>query len=113
MPKEEGKKAKCIFNEKYPNPLIVIKTDGGYGYDTTDLACIKYRIQTLKGDRLIYITDSGQREHFEMVFDAAKLMGWSTTQNIKHVGFGLVLGEDKKKFSTRSGESVKLMDLLN
>ena len=61
MPKVAGKKAKCIFIEKYPNPLIIVKRDGGYNYDTTDMACIKYRIQNLKGDRLLYITDSGQR----------------------------------------------------
>lgn len=61
MPKIEGRKAKCIFIEKYPAPLIVVKTDGGYNYDTTDLACIKYRLLTLKADRIIYVTDSGQR----------------------------------------------------
>lgn len=55
------RKAKCIFVEKFPNPLIVVKSDGGYNYDTTDLACIKHRLATLKADRVVYITDAGQR----------------------------------------------------
>lgn len=61
---QEGKKAKCVFLEGFPNPLIVVKSDGGYNYDSTDVAAIKYRLHELKGDRLIYITDSGQLPHF-------------------------------------------------
>jgi arginyl-tRNA synthetase len=64
LPGNEGRKAKCIFIEKYQIPLIVVKSDGGYNYDSTDLAAIQYRIQQVKADRIIYITDSGQREHF-------------------------------------------------
>ena len=60
----------------------MVKSDGGYNYDTTDLACIQYRLQTLKADRVIYITDAGQREHFEMVWAAARKAGWLTTQRI-------------------------------
>lgn len=92
---------------------MVVKSDGGYGYDTTDLACAKYRIFDLKVDRSVYVTDLGQREHFEMIFAAAKKIGWLTHQRFDHMGFGVVLGEDKKKFSTRKGKSVKLMDLIN
>lgn len=88
----DGRKAKCIFIEKYPIPLMVVKSDGGYNYDTTDLACIKYRLQTLKADRIVYITDLGQREHFEMVIAAAKKAGWLTNQRAEHMGFGVVLG---------------------
>jgi arginyl-tRNA synthetase len=60
----DGKTAKCIFIEKYKFPLIVVKADGGYNYDTTDLAAIQHRLITLKADRIIYVTDLGQREHF-------------------------------------------------
>ena len=76
---------------------MVVKSDGGYGYDTTDLACAKYRIFDLKVDRSVYVTDLGQREHFEMIFAAAKKIGWLTHQRFDHMGFGVVLGEDKKK----------------
>jgi len=77
------------------------------------MACIQYRLHTLHADRIIYITDLGQREHFEMIFAAAKKAGWLTTQRVDHMGFGVVLGENKKKFSTRKGVSVKLLDLIN
>lgn len=61
---KDGRKAKCIFIEKYPVPLMVVKSDGGYNYDTTDMAAIKYRLQTLKAQRIVIVTDLGQREHF-------------------------------------------------
>ncbi len=113
MGNTEGRKAKCIFIEKYQIPLIVVKSDGGYNYDSTDLAAIQYRLHTVKADRIIYITDSGQREHFEMVIAAAKKAGWLSTQRCEHMGFGVILGEDGKKFKTRAGKTVKLLDLLN
>ena len=69
------RKAKCIFIEKYPIPLIVVKSDGGFNYDTTDLAAIQHRLLTLKADRIVYVTDLGQREHFEMVFAVARKTG--------------------------------------
>ncbi len=93
--------------------MIVVKSDGGYNYDTTDLACIKHRLKTLHADRVIYITDAGQREHFEMIIATAKKAGWQTNQRCEHMGFGVVLGEDGKKFSTRKGVAVKLLDLIN
>lgn len=110
---EQKGKAKCVFVEKYPIPLMIVKSDGGYGYDSTDITAIKYRLHELKGDRLIYITDSGQFPHFDMIFLAARKAGWITDQTVEHMGFGVVLGADGKKFSARKGESVKLMDLLN
>lgn len=113
LPGTEGRKAKCIFIEKYAIPLIAVKSDGGYNYDSTDLAAINYRLHTVKADRIIYITDSGQREHFEMIIAAAKKAGWLTTQRCDHMGFGVILGEDGKKFKTRAGKSVRLLDLLN
>jgi len=93
--------------------LIVVKSDGGYNYDTTDLACIKHRLTTLKANRVVYITDAGQREHFEMIIATARKAGWLANQRCEHMGFGVVLGEDGKKFSTRKGEAIKLLDLLN
>jgi len=95
-------------------PLMAVKSDGGFGYDSTDLAAVKYRIKDMKSNRVIYVTDAGQSEHFEMIFIAAKKAGWCTEETrLDHVPFGLVLGDDKKKFKTRSGEVTKLVDLLD
>jgi arginyl-tRNA synthetase len=112
--------AKCIFLEGFKNregeplPLMIQKSDGGYNYDTTDLAAIRHRIVDEKGDRLIYVTDLGQATHFKMIFDAAIKAGYLDPKKVRtdHVGFGMVLGQDGKKFRTRSGETEKLMDLL-
>lgn len=112
--------AKCIFLEGFQNregeklPLIVQKSDGGYNYDTTDMAAIRHRIQDEKGDRLIYVTDNGQSTHFQMIFKAAELAGYIDRSQIQvdHVGFGLVLGPDGKKFRTRAGETERLIDLI-
>lgn len=112
--------AKCIFLEGFQNregqalPLMVQKSDGGYNYDTTDLAAIRYRIFVDKADRIIYVTDVGQSLHFQMVFAAAQKAGWldPAKTEVDHVGFGLVLGADGKKFKTRSGDTEKLIDLL-
>lgn len=112
--------AKCIFLEGFKNregeplPIMVQKSDGGYNYDTTDLAAIRYRIFEDKAERIIYVTDIGQSLHFQMIFAAAVKAGWLNLQKTKvdHVGFGLVLGSDGKKFKTRSGETEKLIDLL-
>lgn len=112
--------AKCIFLEGFKNregeplPLMIQKSDGGYNYDTTDLAAIHHRIFDEKGDRLIYVTDLGQATHFKMIFQAAILAGYldPNKTRVDHVGFGMVLGTDGKKFRTRSGETERLMDLL-
>jgi arginyl-tRNA synthetase len=112
--------AKCIFLEGFKNregeplPMIIQKSDGGYNYDTTDLAALHHRIFIEKADRIIYITDIGQSLHFQMLFAAAKKAGWleGKTVALDHVGFGLVLGPDGKKFKTRSGATEKLIDLL-
>ncbi len=112
--------AKCLFldgfknREGEPMPLMVQKSDGGYTYDTTDLAAIRHRILVEKADRVIYVTDVGQSLHFQLVFAAAEKAGWldPTRATVDHVGFGLVLGTDGKKFKTRSGETERLIDLL-
>ncbi len=112
--------AKCIFIEGFQNregeplPLMLQKSDGGYSYDTTDMAAMKHRIFTEKADRIIIVTDNGQSTHFAMIFAAAEKAGWLDRSKVEvdHVGFGLVLGPDGKKFKTRSGETEKLIDLL-
>lgn len=112
--------AKCIFLEGFQNrdgtplPLMVQKSDGGYNYDTTDLAALRHRIDEERGVRLIYVVDAGQSTHFQMIFKAAEKAGYLDPKKVEvtHVPFGLVLGPDGKKFRTRSGETEKLIDLL-
>lgn len=112
--------AKCIFIDGFQNregeplPLMLQKSDGGYNYDTTDMAAIYQRIQDEKANRIIYVTDAGQATHFQMIFKAAEQAGYLDPNKVRvdHVGFGLVLGLDGKKFKTRSGETEKLIDLL-
>lgn len=96
-------------------PLTIIKTGGGFTYDTSDMATIKNRIEEEKGDWLIYVTDCGQATHFKAIFSCAKKVGIYDPEKVRidHVGFGVVLGEDGKKFKTRSGDTVKLSDLLD
>lgn len=95
-------------------PLTVQKSDGGFTYDTSDISAVKQRVEDEKGDWLIYVVDSGQSLHLESAFKAARLAGYAADSvRIDHVGFGVVLGEDKKKFKTRSGDTVRLMDLLD
>ncbi len=112
--------AKCVFLEGFTNkegqplPLIIQKSDGGYNYATTDLAALRYRIENDQADRIIYVTDAGQATHFAQFFQVAKRAGWlPETVEVVHVPFGLVLGEDGKKFKTRSGDTVRLKDLLD
>ncbi|TVP64322.1 MAG: arginine--tRNA ligase [Nodularia sp. (in: Bacteria)] len=116
----ENQGAKVVFLEGFTNregepmPLIVQKSDGGYNYATTDLAALRYRIQQDKAKRIIYVTDSGQSNHFAQFFQVARKAGWIPDDvELVHVPFGLVLGEDGKKFKTRSGDTVRLRDLLD
>lgn len=112
--------AKCIYLEGYkgrddtPLPIIIQKSDGGYNYDTTDMAAIRHRVETEKADRVIVVTDAGQSLHFEMIFKAAEKAGYLDRSKVRvdHVPFGVVLGPDGKKFKTRSGDTEKLIDLL-
>lgn len=111
--------AKCVFLDGYVNregeplPQIVQKSDGGFNYSTTDLAAIRQRVQDENADWIIYVVDTGQRVHFEMVFETARRAGYVTSSvRLDHAGFGLVLGPDGKKYKTRSGETEKLIDLL-
>ncbi len=117
---EEDAGAKCVFLEGFTNkngdplPLIVQKTDGGFNYATTDLAAIKYRVEKDHATRIVYVTDSGQSNHFAGVFQVARKSGL-LPKNVEavHVPFGLVLGEDGKRLKTRSGETIKLKELLD
>lgn len=112
--------ALVIFSEEVtgpdgnPVPLMVRKRDGGYGYDTTDLSTIRYRIYDLKANRLLYVTDSRQALHFQLIFEAARRAGWLTDAiDAEHVAYGTVLGPDGRPFKTRAGGTVRLMDLLD
>ncbi|KAM3112567.1 arginine--tRNA ligase [Phormidesmis sp. 146-33] len=116
----EDQGAKCVFLEGFSNregdplPLIIQKSDGGYNYATTDLAAVRQRIQKEQAQRLIYITDAGQSNHFAQVFQVARRAGWiPETVKVEHVPFGLVQGEDGKRLKTRSGDTVRLRDLLD
>nr|GEX75891.1 arginine--tRNA ligase, chloroplastic/mitochondrial-like isoform X2 [Tanacetum cinerariifolium] len=115
---EESEGAQVIFIEGKKIPLIVVKSVGGFNYASTDLAALRYRLHEEKAEWIIYVTDVGQREHFDMFFTAAKRTGWLPAEvgkyrRTSHVGFGLVLGDDGKRFQTRSTEVVKLVDLLD
>lgn len=117
---EVSEGAKCVYPEGFKNregnpmPLIVQKRDGGFNYATTDLAAIFHRVNEEKADRIIYVTDMGQATHFQMVFKTAQMAGLYDPKHVElnHVPFGLVLGPDGKKFKTRSGETEKLIDLI-
>ncbi|MFV9875786.1 MAG: arginine--tRNA ligase [Rickettsiales endosymbiont of Dermacentor nuttalli] len=116
---EESQSAKVILvpgfydKDKNPLPMIIQKSDGGYLYHTTDLAAALYRINTFKANRIIYVTDMRQKQHFAMLFAALKHINW-LKENIElnHIAFGTVLGEDHKPFKTRSGETISLSVLL-
>ncbi|WP_017653126.1 arginine--tRNA ligase [Fortiea contorta] len=116
----ENQGAKCVFLEGFTNregeplPLIVQKSDGGFNYAATDLAALRYRIHQDEAKRIIYVTDAGQANHFAQFFQVARKAGWIPDDvELVHVPFGLVLGEDGKKFKTRSGDTVRLRDLLD
>ncbi len=112
--------AKCVFLEGFktredtPLPMIVQKADGGYNYDTTDMAAVRHRIFVEKADRIIVLTDLGQSLHFQMIIKACQKAGYldPIKPQMDHVAFGVVLGADGKKFKTRSGKTEKLIDLL-
>ncbi|GGR52405.1 arginine--tRNA ligase [Streptomyces netropsis] len=112
--------ALCVFFDDVkgpdgkPSPLIVQKSDGGFGYAATDLSAIRDRVDNLKADTLLYVVDARQSLHFKMVFETARRAGW-LTEGVKAVqlGFGTVLGKDGKPFKTREGETVRLVDLLD
>jgi arginyl-tRNA synthetase len=112
--------ATCVFADGFKNkegeplPLIVRKGDGGFGYPATDLAAIRHRCETLGATRILYVVGAPQAQHFAMVFAVAKLAGWVTDgTRPQHVAFGSVLGADRQMYRTRTGESVRLVDLID
>src|SRR5665213_3358782 len=116
----ESEGALCVFPEGFfdregePFPLIIQKSDEGFGYAATDLAAIRDRVDRLGADRLLYVVGAPQAQHFEMCFAVARLAGWlPPSVEVEHVSFGNVLGADHKMLRTRSGESVKLIELLD
>lgn len=115
--------AVCVFppgfqtKEGEPLPFIIQKSDGAFLYATTDLAALRYRVNVLKADRIVYVTDARQIQHFQMLFKVVEMAGWDQRDGKKvelvHVTFGSVLGEDGRPLKTRSGENVKLKELLD
>ncbi|MCX4737529.1 arginine--tRNA ligase [Streptomyces antibioticus] len=112
--------ALCVFFDDIkgpdgnPVPLIVQKSDGGFGYAATDLSAIRDRVFNLKADTLLYVVDARQSLHFRMVFETARRAGWLNDDvTARQLAFGTVLGKDGKPFKTREGETVKLVDLLD
>lgn len=93
--------------------MIVQKSDGGFLYATTDLAAIRYRSDTLHADRVLYVVDARQSLHFQQVFRVAELAGFSNPGcSLEHLAYGTMMGSDGKPFKTRTGGTVKLMDLM-
>jgi arginyl-tRNA synthetase len=112
--------ALCVFFDDIkgpdgnPVPLIVQKSDGGYGYAATDLSAIRDRVFNLKANTLLYVVDARQALHFKMVFETARRAGWLNEDvTAFQLAFGTVLGKDGKPFKTREGETVRLVDLLD
>ncbi|MDO5352108.1 MAG: arginine--tRNA ligase [Succinatimonas sp.] len=100
--------------EGLPLGNIIRKSDGGYLYTTTDIACIKYRVEDLHADRILYFTDSRQQQHHEVTWAICRKAGYAPESvKLEHCPFGMMLGKDGKPFKTRSGDTVKLRDLLN
>jgi arginyl-tRNA synthetase len=112
--------ALCLFMEGFktragePLPLIVRKSDGGYNYATSDLATIIHRVEQLGAKRIIYVVGLAQKQHFDMLFAAARQVGWvDETVSLEHLGFGNMLAPDGRPFKTREGGTVKLKGLLD
>ena len=117
---KEDEGAQCVFLDEFkskegnPLPVIIQKSDGGYNYATFDLAAMRFRTHKLGAKRIIYVTDARQALHFKQVFATARATGILADPNVslEHVPFGSILGEDNKPLKTRSGENVKLAELL-
>ncbi|MGH8878047.1 MAG: arginine--tRNA ligase [Stackebrandtia sp.] len=117
---EDSAGAKCVFPQGFTGrdgdrlPLIVRKSDGGFGYAATDLAAIRYRTQEVAATRLLYVVGTPQAQHFQMVFETAREAGWlRASASAEHVGFGSILGTDGKMLRSRAGVSIKLIGLID
>ena len=112
--------ARCVFLPEFtgkdgePLPVIIQKTDGGYLYATTDLAAVQYRSFELEAQRSLYVVDARQSLHFQQVFAVARAAGFASEGiSLEHVAYGTMMGSDGKPFKTRSGDTIKLVDLLD
>ncbi len=106
--------AKCIFLDNQEIPIIVQKGDGGYLYATTDLAALWYRDEVLKAERIVYVVDARQSEHFKQVFKLSKKSGLvRDSTSLEHIAFGTMMDKSGKPFKTRDGGTVKLIALLD
>jgi len=106
--------ALVVFVDGIDAPAIIRNRAGGYGYDVTDLAALRRRVNVLKAERLIYVTDARQHGHFDLVFGVAKKAGYLPDRvEAQHVGYGMVLGTDGHPFKTREGTAAYLTDLLD
>jgi len=125
---QEDKGAVVVFVPKQKVPLIIRKSDGGFNYDTTDLAALRYRVNEVKADRVIYVTDIGQELHFKLVFAGSEKAGFYNPKmtRLDHMVFGMVCSEEEQqdpktgkmvmkqvKMKSRSGDTVKLSELLD
>ncbi|HEX4288594.1 MAG TPA: arginine--tRNA ligase [Trebonia sp.] len=111
--------ALCAFPAGFKNrdgsplPLIIVKSDGGYNYATTDLATIRYRIDKLDADRALYVVGTDQAQHFKMVFEVAREAGWLPDRaDFEHAQVGMVQGKDGRRLRTRAGDNVALSELI-
>jgi arginyl-tRNA synthetase len=111
--------ALCAFPAGFQNrdgsplPLIIVKSDGGYNYATTDLATIRYRVDKLNADRALYVVGSDQAQHFKMVFEVARAAGWLPgSVDFEHAQIGMVQGKDGRRLRTRAGDNVALSELI-
>jgi arginyl-tRNA synthetase len=116
----ESDGAQCVFLDEFKNkdgeitPVIVQKTGGGYLYATTDLAAIRYRCQELHAKRVLYFVDARQSLHFQQVFAVARAAGFAPADcQLEHLAYGTMMGKDGKPFKTRSGDTIKLVDLCD
>ena len=116
----ENEGAQCVFPDGFTNregeplPLIVQKSDGGFGYAVTDLAAIRDRVGRIGAQRILYCVGVEQSQHLQMCFAVARLAGWlPDSVRVEHVANGAILGEDRKRLRTRAGESIKLVALLD
>ena len=112
--------ARCVFLPEFtgkdgePLPVIIQKTDGGYLYATTDLAAVQFRSFDLKAERSLYVVDARQSLHFQQVFAVGRKAGFASENiSLEHIAYGTMMGSDGRPFKTRSGDTIKLVDLLD
>ncbi len=115
---EVSEGAKCVFLDEFkgkddkPLPAMVQKSDGGYPYLASDIAALRYRVQTLKADQALYFIDARQKLHIAQLFAVSRAAGYLKDQQFKHLPFGVILKDDGKPFKTRDGADVKLIDVV-